>query len=107
MRRCRCGLAARTRRRGEGARDVYAQGRPSRFAPEKFSCCVFSVPEILLRSAFESEMANKWTLLPQKMVVDSGAAETVIPRTWFPNVSEGVFFTTADGSTVENEGDKR
>ena len=46
-------------------------------------------------------------------MVDSGAAETVIPRTWFPNKTvesqgskRGAFHTTADGSTVENEGEK-
>ena len=52
--------------------------------------------------------------MPQPLVVDSGAPETVIPRTWFPNHKKaesegskrGVFCTTADGSTVENEGEK-
>ena len=58
-------------------------------------------------------MANEWTPMPQPLVFDSGAAETVIPRTWFPNHKtaesegprRGVFYTTADGSTVENEGE--
>ena len=44
-------------------------------------------------------------------MADSGAAETVIPRTWFPShktvesegSKRGVFYMTADGSTVENE----
>ena len=52
--------------------------------------------------------------MPQTLVVDSGAPDTVIPRTWFPNHKKaesegskrGVFFTTADGSTVGNEGEK-
>ena len=33
-------------------------------------------------------------------MVDSGAAETVIPRRWFPTTKR------ADGSAVENEGEK-
>ena len=73
---------------------------------------------ILLSSSVESEplceMASEWTPMPQPLVVDSGAAETVIPRTWFPNhktvesegSKRGVFYTTADGCTVENEGEK-
>ena len=52
--------------------------------------------------------------MPQPLVVYSGAAETVIPRTWFSNhktgESEGskggILYTTADGSTLENEGKK-
>ena len=52
--------------------------------------------------------------MPQPLAVDSGAAETARPRTWFPNHKKvesegskrGVFHTTADGSTVENEGKK-
>ena len=47
-------------------------------------------------------------------MVNSGAAETVIPRTWFPNhktvesegSKRGVFYTNEDGSTVENEGEE-
>ena len=31
------------------------------------------------------EMSSEWTPMPKPLVVDSGAAETVIPRTWFPN----------------------
>ena len=44
---------------------------------------------ILLSSSAESEpfceMANEWTPMPQPLVVDRGAAETVTPRTCFPN----------------------
>ena len=73
---------------------------------------------ILLSSSSESEplceMSSEWTPMPQPLVVDSGAAETVIPRTWFPShravesegSKHGVFYTTANGSTVENEGEK-
>ena len=72
---------------------------------------------ILLSSSAGSEplceMASERTPIPQPPPVDSGAAETVIPRTWFPNhktvepegSKRGVFYTTADGGTVENEGD--
>ena len=60
------------------------------------------------------EIASEWTPKPQPLVVDSGAAETVTPRKWFPNHQKaeaegskrGVFYTTADGSTVENGGEK-
>ena len=52
--------------------------------------------------------------MPRPLVVDSGAAETVIPRTRFQTTRQqnqkgpqrGVFYTMADGSTVENEGEK-
>ena len=52
--------------------------------------------------------------MPQPLVVDSRSAETVIPRMWFlshktrePEGSKrDVFYTTADGSAVENEGEK-
>ena len=69
---------------------------------------------MLLSSSVESEplceMASEWTAMPQPLVVDSGAAETIIPRLWFPShktaESEGskrvVFYTTPDGSSVEN-----
>ena len=57
------------------------------------------------------EMSSEWTPMPQPLVVDSGAAETVIPRTLFPYHKtveseasmRGVLYTTADSSTVENE----
>ena len=73
---------------------------------------------ILLSSSSESEppceMSSEWTPMLQPLMVDSGAAETVIPRTWFPNhktvesegSKRGVFHTAAHGSTVENEGEK-
>ena len=45
--------------------------------------------EILLSSSVAieplCEMADEWTPVPQPLVVDSGVAETVLPRTWFPN----------------------
>ena len=48
-----------------------------------------SLVGILLSSSSESEplceMSSEWTPMPKPLVVDSGAAETVIPRTWFPN----------------------
>ena len=44
---------------------------------------------ILLSRTVDSEslceMTSKSTPMPQPLVVDSGAAEKVIPRTWFPN----------------------
>ena len=73
---------------------------------------------MLLSSSVESEplceMASEWTPMPKPLVVDSGAAETIIPRLWFPShktaesegSKRGVFYTTADGSCVENEGEK-
>ena len=55
-----------------------------------------------------------WQPLPKPMVVDSGAGETVLPSGWFrdhrTHVSEdrlGEFYTTADGSRVYNEGEKK
>ena len=57
------------------------------------------------------EMASEWTPMPQPLVVDSGAAETIIPRMWFPShktaesegSKRGVFYTKGDGSNVEKE----
>ena len=57
---------------------------------------------------------NAWTPMPRPLVIDSGAAETVIPSDWFANhkVEEsagsrsGVYYTTADGTPVHNEGEK-
>ncbi len=53
----------------------------------------------------------KWETLPQPIVVDSGAAITVIPNNWLLNhktcESEGSrvgeFYNTADGTPVYNE----
>ena len=58
------------------------------------------------------ETSSEWTPMPQPLVVDSSAAETVTPSTRFPNrktvESEGSkrrqVHTTADGSTLENNG---
>ena len=55
------------------------------------------------------EMSREWTPVPQPLVVDSGAVETVMPKTTFPNhmkvesegSKRGVFHTTADDSIVE------
>ena len=57
------------------------------------------------------EMASEWTPMPQPLVFDSGAAETIIPSMWFPShktaesegSKRGVFHTTAAGSYVEKE----
>ena len=55
-----------------------------------------------------------WIPLPRKLVVDSGAGETVIPKGWLlahpvkesPGSMANDFYTTADGSKVYNEGQK-
>ena len=52
--------------------------------------------------------------MPQPSVVDSGAADPLTPRTWIPNhktlesdgSKRGVFHTTVEGTTVQNEGEK-
>ena len=52
--------------------------------------------------------------MPRALVIDSGAAETVMPSDWFPKheVKEsegsrnGVYYTTADRTAVHNEGEK-
>ena len=79
---------------------------------------------ILLGSSADSEplceMTNEWTPTPQPLVVDTGAAETVIPNTWWQvtfqvaNVNKAlgsktvrnghrVVFVTS-GSYIENRG---
>ena len=76
-----------------------------------------NLPEMLLSNSVESEplceMSSEWTPMPQPLVVDSGAAETIIPRMWFPShktaesewSKRGVFYTKGDGSYVEKEGE--
>ena len=57
---------------------------------------------------------NEWTRLPKPIVVDSGAAETVIPEDWLPahetKASPGSlkneYYVTADGGKVSNQGPK-
>ena len=57
---------------------------------------------------------QEWKLLPRPLVIDSGAAETVMPSDWFPDHAtqespgskDGVFYTTADGTPIYNEGEK-
>ena len=52
--------------------------------------------------------------MPCPMVIDSGAAETVLPSSWFTThrttetdaSRAGVYYTTANGVKVYNEGDK-
>ena len=58
---------------------------------------------------------NTWALLPEPLVVDSGAGETIMPVDLLTNdpltESDGSrandFYTTADGSKVYNEGQKK
>ena len=57
---------------------------------------------------------DEWEPMPRPLVIDSGAAETVIPSEWFPlhdtleshGSKSGVYYTTADGTPVYNEGEK-
>lgn len=58
---------------------------------------------------------TEWVPLPKPLVVDSGAGETVIPNDCLPQhptkASVGSnsddYYTTADGTKVYNEGEKR
>ena len=58
---------------------------------------------------------NTWAPLPKPLVVDSGAGETVMPVDWLTShsltESDGSrandFYTTADGSQVYNEGQRK
>ena len=58
---------------------------------------------------------NTWAPLPKPLVVDSGAGETVMPVDWLTShpltESDGSrandFYTTADGSKVYNEGQRK
>ena len=52
--------------------------------------------------------------MKQPLIIDSGAAETVLPNTWFTEyplkesegLKEGRWYTTADGSPIYNEGER-
>ena len=58
---------------------------------------------------------SQWAPLPQPLVVDSGAGETVIPSEWLPahptresaGSRSNEYYTTADGNKVYNEGQKQ
>ena len=55
-----------------------------------------------------------WAALPRPLVIDSRAAGTVMPSSWFEDHTteestgsrDGTFYTTADGSPIYNEGRK-
>ena len=57
---------------------------------------------------------SEWQPLPKPLVVDSGAGETIMPKSWFlahaikdsPGSLAEDFYTTADGSKVYNEGQR-
>ena len=52
--------------------------------------------------------------MKQPLIIDSGAAETVLPSTWFTEYplkesegqKQGRWYTTADGSPIYNEGER-
>ncbi len=58
--------------------------------------------------------ANEWRRFPSPLIIDSGAAETVLPSSWFANYKmrqsagslAGVFYQTANGEPIYNEGEK-
>ena len=58
---------------------------------------------------------NTWGPLPKPLVVDSGAGETIMPVDWLTSHSltesdvsrANDFYTTADGSKVYNEGQRK
>ena len=57
---------------------------------------------------------DDWTELPHPLVIDSGAAETVIPTDWCANYptrqgdgsKNGRYYTAANGEPVYNRGEK-
>ena len=59
--------------------------------------------------------AKQCVPMPRLLIIDSGAAETVMPRDWFRShplmateaSRNGEFFITADGTEIENEGARR
>ena len=59
-------------------------------------------------------VGDDWTELPQPLVIDSGAAETVIPSDWCANYptrtstgqQQGRYYTAANGEPIYNEGEK-
>ena len=57
---------------------------------------------------------NEWISLPYDLVIDSGAAETVIPLSWLgshpieesPDSRAGAYYTAANGERIDNEGQR-
>ena len=61
------------------------------------------------------EENQRWQFMPYPLVVDSGAAETVLPSDWFEHhklwesegSKSGMVYTAANGGELPNEGEKR
>ena len=55
---------------------------------------------------------DQYERLPYPIIVDSGAAESVIPSKWVPQAAllpssrKGKSYSAANGSTIKNEGSK-
>ena len=57
---------------------------------------------------------DEWISLPYDLVIDSGAAETVIPLSWLgshpieesPDSRAGAYYTAANGERIDNEGQR-
>lgn len=64
--------------------------------------------------ALDNVSGNNWEVLPQPLVIDSGAAETVMPTDWcsqYPTTTSagqrnGDWYTAAYGEPIWNEGEK-
>ena len=101
------------------------QWKRTQKSPHQEAKCTFSQPD-RCRHQFSSRRAqlrtcasfnkNTWAPLPKPLVVDSGAGETVMPVDWLtrshpltePDGSRANdFYTTADGSKVHNEGQRK
>ena len=68
----------------------------------------------LVRLHLAQLVSDDWSELPYPLVIDSGAAETVIPTDWCDNYptrqgqaqKAGRYYTAANGEPVYNQGEK-
>ena len=79
---------------------------------------IFFTPERFLGGDFFSHLnsvgKDEWISLPYDLVIDSGAAETVIPLSWLgshpieesPDSRAGAYYTAANGERIDNEGQR-
>ena len=56
--------------------------------------------------------SDEYTTMPYPIIIDSGAAESVLPRNWCPQAKlkngpmKGQTYSAANGQAIKNEGER-
>ena len=64
------------------------------------------------REMFAAAMDEDYASMPYPIIIDSGAAESVLPTNWCPQsklqagASKGKTYSAANGSKIKNQGEK-